>query len=231
MPCKDTNMNTRTLLNKPHALVIGNPTIRTLAQLLALLCVVARCPGQGTMTVAFDNPPLPPNTDSIINQYFESGMRFWCPGDSFGGLALVGAGNAGGSPNNGTTHLETYAGTYVAFSFDPFSPFRLVSFDATESYSTTPGPETLHVVGWISGGQGATVTTDLTTDGARQFQTYNLGPSFANVYRVDITPSSWSGFALDNVVISGVPEPSTGGLLFLGAACAFGRSRIKRRRP
>ncbi len=182
------------------------------------------------MTIGFEGPPtVPPGTGSIINQYSESGMRFWEPSDPYSGLVLVN-GSYAGSPNSGTTHLETYAGSYVAFSFNPFSPFRLVSFDATESYSTTPGPETLHVVGWISGGQGATVTTDLTTDGARQFQTYNLGPSFANVYRVDIAPSSWSGFALDNVVV-GIPEPSAGALVVLGAACAFGRSWITRRRP
>ena len=190
---------------------------------------LAQSHGQGTMTITFDNPPLPPNTDSIINQYFESGARFWWPGGSFGGLALVGAGNAGGSPNNGTTHLETYAATYVAFSLSPIGVFNLVSFDATESYSTTPGPETLHVVGYKYYDM-STVAIDLTTDGTRQFQTFNLGPSFTELGAVSITPSAWSGFALDNVVV-GIPEPSVAALVVLGAASASGRSRIKRRRP
>lgn len=222
-------MNTRTLLNKPHLLVIGNPTIRTLAHLLALLCVVARCPGQGTMTIGFEGPPtVPPGTASIINQYSESGMRFWYPSDPYSGLVLVN-GTYAGSPNNGTTHLETYAGSYVAFSLSPIGLFNLISFDATESYNTTPGPETLHVVGYKNDMTSSII--DLTTDGNRQFQTFTLGPSFSNLIRVEITPSSWPGFALDNVGISGVPEPSTGALVLLGAACAFGRSRIRRSRP
>jgi len=189
---------------------------------------LAQSHGQGTMTITFDNPPLPPDTATIITSYSESGMRFWEPGSSFGGLVLVGAGNAGGSPNNGTTHLETYAATYVAFAPTSVTPFSLRSFDATESYSITPGPETLHVVGYKF--DSTSVWTDLTTDGGRQFQTYTLDSRFANLFSVVITPSAWSGFALDNVVV-GIPEPSVAALVVLAAACAFGRSRIKRRRP
>jgi hypothetical protein len=209
-----------------------SPINRASALIAAALLVfgIAQSHGQGTMTITFDNPPQPPNTSLTMNQYFESGVRFWWPDGSHGGLALVGAGNAGGSPDNGTTHLETYAGTYVTFSLSPVGVFNLVSFDATESYSTSPGPETLHVVGY-NAYQPTTVAVDLTTDGTRHFQTFNLGPSFTNLGAVSITPSSWTGFALDNLVISGVPEPSTGGLLLLAAACAFGRSWVKRGRP
>ncbi len=183
------------------------------------------------MTITFDNPPLPPNTGVLIESYSESGVRFWLSSDSSGGLVLVGAGNAGGSPNNGTTHLETYAGqAHVNFSLSPVGVFNLISFDATESYSTTPGPETLHVVGY-NAYYPTTVEADLTTDGTRQFQTFSLGPTFINLGRVSITPSAWAGFALDNVVISGVPEPSAGALLLLAAACTFGRSWIRRSRP
>jgi hypothetical protein len=192
---------------------------------------LAQSHGQGTMTITFDNPPLPPNTASLIGSYTESGVRFWYPDPptSAVGLVLVGAGNAGGSPNNGTTHLETFAGSYLTFGTSPIALFNLISFDATESYNTTPGPETLHVVGYKN--DMTAVVIDLTTDGTRQFQTFNLGQTFTGLGRVQITPSSWTGFALDNLVISGVPEPSTGALVLLAAACAFGRSRIKRRRP
>lgn len=138
------------------------------------------------------------------------------------GLVLVGAGNAGGSPNNGTTDLETFAGSYVTFSMSPIALFNRVSFDATESYNTTPGPETLHVVGYKN---DMTASIDLTTDGARQFQTFTLGPSFSNLIRVQIAPSSWSVFAPYNAVISGIPEPSTGVLLFLAVICPVCRLR------
>jgi hypothetical protein len=110
------------------------------------------------------------------------------------------------------------------------SPCSLLSFDATESYSTTPGRETLQVVDY-NAYYPTTVKADLTTDGTRQFQTFNLGPSFSNLRVVSIAHSAWSGFALDNVLISGVPESSTGALVLLGTACALGRSRIRRRRP
>jgi hypothetical protein len=178
------------------------------------------------VTVTFDNPPLPVGTASDpINQYFESGTRFRWPGGSFGGLVLVGAGYDG-SPNNGTTHLETYAATYVDFSLSPVSVFNLISFDATESYSTTPGPETLHVVGY-NAYYPTTVEADLTTDGTRQFQTFSLGPNFINLGRVSITPSAWAGFALDNVVFS-VPEPSAGGLTLFGVVCGLACSCLRR---
>jgi hypothetical protein len=181
------------------------------------------------MTITFDNPPLPAGTASDpINQLSESGIRFWYPAGAGLGLVLVGAGYDG-SPNNGTTHLETFAGSYVAFSYSPTRPFSLASFDATESYSTSPGTETLHVVGYKF--DSTSVWTDLTTDGTRQFQTFNLDSRFGNLFSVVITPSAWSGFALDNVVITGVPEPSAGALLLLAVACALGRSWLRRSRP
>ena len=208
----------------------SSATLKTLTILLTFLCIQVRGWSQGSMTITFDNPPLPPNTAVLINSYSESGVRCWLSSDSSGGLVLVGAGNAGGSPNNGTTHLETYAGqTHVNFSLSPIGVFSLISFDATESYSTTPGPETLHVVGY-NAYYPTTVEADLTTDGTRQFQTFNLGPSFTDLGAVSITPSAWSGFALDNVVL-GIPEPSAGALVLLGAACALGRSRIRRKTP
>ncbi len=215
--------------NNRKLLPSGHYSVEVLAVVLALLCLRVCGWSQGTMTITFDNPPLPPNTGVLINSYSESGVRFWLSSDSSGGLVLVGAGNAGGSPNNGTTHLETYAGqTHVNFSLSPIGLFDLISFDSTDSYSTTPGPETLHLVGYKNDMTASVI--DLTTDGARQFQTFTLGPSFSDLIRVSITPSSWSGFALDNVVV-GIPEPSAGALVLLGAACALGRSRIRRKTP
>ncbi len=209
----------------------GNRASALIASGTALFCLLGQSRGQGTMTVRFEGPPtVSPGTDLLVSNYSESGMRFWYPDppSSAVGLVLVGAGYDG-SPNNGTTHLETFAGSYVTFGMSPIGLFNLISFDATESYNTTPGPETLHVVGYKN--DMTAVVIDLTTDGTRQFQTFNLGPSFTGLGRVQITPSSWTGFALDNLVVSGVPEPSAGGLLLLAAACAFGRSRMRSRRP
>ena len=65
-----------------------------------------------------------------------------------------------------------------------------------------------------------TVTSD-------NFRTFYLSSSFQNLYQVKILNAP---FSLDNVVISGVPEPSAGGLLVLGTVCAFVRGRVRRRR-
>jgi hypothetical protein len=43
---------------------------------------------------------------------------------------------------------------------------------------------------------------------------------------VDVLNASW---ALDNLVIGGVPEPSTGALIALGTACVVGYRRHRHR--
>jgi hypothetical protein len=122
----------------------------------------------------------------------------------------------------------------LAFERSSLEPFGLVSFDLAEYSTNSPGPITLHVVGYGLQGQRIAVL-DLTTDGINDgigpladFQTVTFDSHFANLYRVEMTTDFWS---LDNLVISGVPEPSAGVLVLLGAACAFGRSRIRSRRP
>jgi len=207
---------------------------------LALLCLATRCCGQGTMTVTFEGPafpgatqPQPRGTFSTVTQYSESGMRFSTPYSPWD-ASLMGGGLSW-APENGTAYLQVPAGAALAFWFSSYVPFSLSSLDLAENTVNPAGPVTVHVVGYTY--QGAVVaSTDLTTDGVNDglgpladFQTFTFDSRFQNLLWVEM--SSSAGFSLDNVVISGIPEPSTGSLVLLGAACAFGRSWITGRRP
>lgn len=179
------------------------------------------------MLIGFEN-------HTSTTPYRESGMWFE---NFYGGPEVLHLATSGwaGYPDDGTQYLQMTAGTGLAFAFSPYTAFGLVSMDVAEYATALPGPVTLHVVGYISGGQGQTVSTDLTTDGIidgpgglPDFQTFTFDNRFRNLYRVEVLSDHWS---IDNVVVSGIPEPSTGALVLLGAACALGRSRIKRRTP
>ena len=80
-----------------------------------------------------------------------------------------------------------------------------------------PNAVTVHFVGYRQ--DGTIVTADLTTDGVidgtgplADFQTFQFGPEFSGLTRVEIPTYGWS---LDNLVLS-VPEPSSVSLLFVG---------------
>jgi len=85
-------------------------------------------------------------------------------------------------------------------------------------YSTVvPDSVTVHFVGYRH--DGSVVTTDLITDGIidgtgpiPDFQTFNFGPQFTGLDRVEIPTYGWS---LDNLVVS-IPEPGTWALLLVG---------------
>jgi hypothetical protein len=75
-----------------------------------------------------------------------------------------------------------------------------------------------------------TFTTDGINDGpggAQDFQHFYLDSQFQNLYRVDIVGYS---FSLDNVTVSGVPEPTSPSLLLLGAVGAIFYGRWRKRR-
>ena len=206
--------------NRPSALIAASLVVFGLV----------RCYGQGTMTMAFEGQP--PGTFGTVSQYSESSVLFWNPSGPEN-LTRVGSG-VSWAPDDGTAYLQMSLGGTLALSHSPLTFFNLVSLDLAGYWTGSPGPTTLHVVGYQ--GQGVTTSTDLAVGSfldrrASQlpdFQTFYLGSAFANVYRVDI---SSGGFSIDNVVISGVPEPSATALLLLAAACTFGRSWIRRRRP
>ncbi len=127
-------------------------------------------------------------------------------------------------PENGSLH--------GGLAFSPtvtsptFSTFNLVSFDAAQYWDA--GSTNYMVVGYK--GMFGTVTNFFQTQ-VSTWQTFTLDSSFTHLSRVDIYASSYYGrFSLDNVVISGVPEPMPGALVLLGAACVFSRLWIRSRR-
>ena len=224
--------------NNRKLLPSGHYSVEVLAVVLALLCLRVCGWSQGTMQIGFDGQLR--GTFDPIGIYLESGMRFWNPSGP-NNLTLAGGG-VSNRPENGTGYLQVTPGAKLGFGFYTFpgTPFILLSFDAAEYVTNYPGPVSLLVVGYK--GMGVTVTNVFTTDGVNDgtgplndFETLHLGPEFVGLYHVDVFSQNGSpltqGFSVDNVLISGVPEPSAGALALLGAACAFGRSRIRRRRP
>jgi hypothetical protein len=211
-----------------------SPINRALALIASALVFsgLAQCHGQGTMSIGFDGQPR--GTSSTAGAYYESGMRFSNP-SGYHSLVLNGGGISPAYPDNDTSYLQPSGGVGgLAFRLDSYAAFGLVSFDLAEYSTNSLAPITVHITGY--GPQDQVLgTTDITSDGINDgtgplvdFQTFTFDARFANLYRVEISGDPWS---LDNVAISGVPEPSTSTLVLLAAACAFGRSRIKRRRP
>lgn len=189
---------------------------------LALFSVVMQCVGQGTLHITFDGPPpQPPGSAFLIQRYDEAGMSFVPLSGS------VGFGRSGGGraefAENGTPYLIAALGNTLRFSFTNGTFFDMVSVDLAE-FSTTVTEATVQFVGYRP--DGSIITVDLTTDGlidgtgpAADFETFQFGPQWRGLTRVEIPTYGWS---LDNLVVS-IPEPGTGALMVLGAAvCALG---------
>ena len=156
-------------------------------------------------------------------------MRFWNP---YGLENLVSAGGGvSGYPENGTTYLQVSSGAKLAFSFTSGAHFDLVSFNVA-GYGIAYPAATLQVVGY--GNMGLRVTNSFAIDSLASrrasqlpdFQTLSFDSRFTDLYRIDILTDR---FSLDNVLLSGVPEPSSGALALLGAACALTLRRAVRR--
>ena len=197
---------------------------------ITLLGLLAQSYGQGTMTFGFDGQP--PGTIGITSGHIEAGMSFWNPSGPQG-LATVGPG-VSGFAQDGTGYLTAAGGAKLACSFNTFpgTYFNLVSFDAAAFSVNFPGPLSLEVVGYK--GMIGTVTNYVPVDSLLSrrannlpdFQTFYFGSQFQQVFRVDVLTDGWS---LDNLVISGVPEPSAGGLIVLAMLCGFGQRWAKTR--
>jgi len=193
----------------------------TASAALAFFCLAVGCLGQGTMTFTFEGQPS--GTISGGKAYYvESGMKFTV--NPPGGLFLVGPGIPGW-PDDGTGYLMAPDGGGLVFNFTSFAPFNLLSFDAARD-AEDPTLPTLEVIGYENQGMGLTVTNYFTVT-SDNFQTFQLSSSFQNLYEVEILGDP---FSLDNVVISGVPEPSTGVLVVLGTVSVMGWSRVRRGR-
>ena len=73
---------------------------------------------------------------------------------------------------------------------------------------------------------GITVTNYFTVSSG-SFQTFYPDSSFLNVSEVEVLNARWS---LDNLVVGGVPEPSSCVLILLGGLCGLGRAWMRGRR-
>jgi len=192
---------------------LGRLSLRLLAGFLLLRCT-AICCAQGTITIGFQGPP--PGVEWQVGGYndSQSGMQF---GTITPQSLYLNGGGIAGYPDNGTCYLETPEGS-MSFGFNrfppsnPIVPFNLVSFVAAEYDSA--GPQTLTVVGYHP--MAGTVTNYFTVN-SQTFQTFYLDSSFNGVFRVDVVNASWS---LDDIAISGVPEPGTASLGLLAVFSA-----------
>lgn len=167
----------------------------------------------------FEGPPFLQPQDSIfVQEYYESGAWFrpiGVVGPGYG-FSRVRSGSLT-DPDNGTAYLRAALGDSLLFSFLDGSAFTLLSVDLGEYSTGQAEPLVVRLVGYRQ--DGSTLTTDLTTDGIidgtgplADFETFQFGPEWSGLARVEIPTDGWS---LDNLVVS-IPEPGTWALLILG---------------
>jgi hypothetical protein len=186
-----------------------------------------KCHSQGTLLIDFDGPPvIPVGSAQLTQRYDEAGM-------SFAPIGATGFVRQGGGvtfyPQNGTTYLQAGLGSTLMFGFTNGSVFDLAAVDLAEYSTVVPNAVTVQFVGHKV--DGSTVMANLTTDGIidgtgplADFQTFNFGPEFSNLTRVEIPTFGWS---LDNLVVS-IPEPGTWALLLTGGLF-LGALKFRRR--
>jgi len=136
------------------------------------------------------------------------------------GFVRMGQNPPSWAPDNGSAYLQAALGSDLTFRFSTGSPFSLMSVDLAEYSTVVPDARTVHFIGYRV--DGSIVTQDFTTDGiidgtgpGVDFQTFQFGPEFSGLTRVEIPTFVWS---LDNLVV--VPEPGTWSLIILGAGVA-----------
>lgn len=193
--------------------------VRTIAGAAVVLTgLLTRAHAQGTMTITFEGAPRGSIQD--VGTYSESGLYF---GAAPGNVFLCGGG-VSGYPENGTGYLLVPDFNLVFFfpgSAGPSRYFNFLSFDAAEYAG---GPFTMQVVG--DRGMNGMVTNSFSLT-STNFQTFNLNPSFMGVDTVYVYGAR---FALDNVVLGGVPEPSSCALASVGAVWWAIRRKMRGRR-
>jgi hypothetical protein len=185
---------------------------------LLLACGVIDCQGQGT--VKFDGQPV--GTTAQIGTYTESGVivSVIAPGSLF-----LSGGGIMGYPDDGTGYLEipdaTPGSGGVSFALTSGAHFNLVSFDGARYANLAP--PTLELIGYKVQIMGPvyTVTNYITLAGGN-FQTLSPDSNFQDLFRVDVINAPWS---LDNLIITGVPEPSFCAVAAAAAAAALARAR------
>jgi hypothetical protein len=216
-------------------MITGPPSIlgKRVSTMVSFALVLGECLGQGTMTLTFEGQPR--GTLRQTGPYYEGNIKFRAV--PMGALYLSGSG-VSGYPDNGTGYLimpdHDYWNNGLEFgSTDGVTLFDLVSFDAAEEAGL--GPTVLTFVGYKPRIMGpiTAVTNIFTLDGVNDgtgpledFQTFYPDSSFVSLLWVDV----YAQFSLDNLVISGVPEPRAATLALLGAVCALWFRWLVRRR-
>ena len=128
-------------------------------------------------------------------------------------------------PDNDTAYLVTHNLT-ILFSLTNGPVFDLISVDLSKASASVPDPYAGSFVGYLP--DGSTVSTNFSASGL-VFQTFQFGPEFSGLTRVEI-PSAipWTYWAVDNLVFSAIPEPST--LMLFGVGGCFLAANLIRKR-
>ena len=185
--------------------------------------------GQGlVVTVTFDGPPAVAVGSAVsVSNYQELGFNFQSI-NAGGSVGRVGSSPRYFRPDNGTAYLQAAFTQSLMFSRLDGGTFDFISVDLAEYSTVVPDAVTVQFIGYFAG--GGTITTTLTTDGIidgtgplADFQTFYF-QGWNDLIRVEIPTYGWS---LDNVVVGGVPEPSTFALVLLGGGL-FWLARRKR---
>ena len=173
-------------------------------------------------TVTFDGLPyVAPGSDIGVTYYYEAGVEFKpvVPNGLFG---RAGGGRAG-FPDNGTAYILNGFGDSLAATLQSGGRFGLVAVDLSEFSTFYPVPRIVEFVGYRP--DGTTVTTEFTTDGIidgtgplADFQSFYFDSRFADLLRIEVPTYR---YALDNMVFSTIPEPSSYALMVLGATLAI----------
>jgi hypothetical protein len=206
---------------------------------LGLMWIGLACHGQGNfqpIRITFDGPPLqPPGTSRVTDNYSESGVWFRSFTNALGytdGFIRSGVPTEADPrwPDNGTAYLQADNLSTLAFSFTNGWLFSLQAVDLAEYSLVVPDAVTVRFVGYRY--DGSKLVTHLTTDGIMDgmgpladFETFQFGPEWYGLTRVEIPIPGWS---LDNlVVVRWIPEPGTGALLLVGGLVLCAKRYLK----
>jgi hypothetical protein len=191
---------------------------------LSVLLIGAGAQPARAVTLDFEIVPTPTSPGPVLTT---QGFTFQAGGDAAG--LVTADGTTPGGASNGSNYLFAIAeaGTgsgsrpvvlTEGTSSEPGLPFTLVSFDATELLVATPGDAVRVAAGDADGNLIAdhTFAFDGVIDGPGgepDFQTFLLPAGFENVsfvtfLGVDLGSGS-DFFAIDNLVVVVVPEPTS----------------------
>ncbi|HWD92872.1 MAG TPA: PEP-CTERM sorting domain-containing protein [Verrucomicrobiae bacterium] len=192
---------------------------------LALLATQHTVRGQGTLTITFDEPPVPTG-QTVVSSYVESGMRF----EGIVGFGRFASGFQPGFPDDGTAYLHGagHAGYNDVYgSFIDGSTFGVSSIDLAASGGNSTEISAVFE-GWFANG---TVLTETVSGTGIDFRTVDFGPEWSSgltAFGISNDQSSPDGWSVDTLVVV-VPEPASGALLLAGGVAGLAFRKLKRR--